>query len=520
MNNSNDIINTVKKWMGLILYLSVILEIMLFPTWPNFCGCLMSLICWMIFSTFFLKRDIILEHPFAFTMFLSMFLYRYLPLIATLTEGKPITYGFELPFQTFFYETLLFIVSSLSFYFACVIAKKRNNIIQKTLYSLGFFECNVKMLWVLGCIGVVARLYTFSQGKIEFGDIAGKTALGFTYLMCAPLCLLFPTLWKKNAVSKVNQIMIWIYVPFIFLLSFAKNSRYSMIEPIATLILLFLLRALKDNVALNKIISPIKVIVLAFFLIFGINFLSDFSLAMLENRRIRGDIDRKELFERTIETYQNKELMSVLRSVPSIDQGELLSYADGWNEAYLDNFMLNRYGNMRITDQTLYYADKIGYSNSKMQRNFFDSWILKVFPTPFLRTIGINIDKSQYEYSPGDCLYTLATSGRTGYGYYRVTSHVGDGLATFGYWYFPIQFLLFFLVFKLLDCLVFYGKTVNYSIYGLLNIFFFMGMFRNAAGCGADLGFIIRGFWQEIFVYWIVLVMMNLLLIRRNRRNV
>ncbi|MBD0850777.1 glycosyltransferase family 1 protein [Maribacter arenosus] len=57
----------------------------------------MAIIAYWVFS-YFLKEKYIRLYPFAFLMYLSMFMYRYLPLIATLAERKPITYGFERPY--------------------------------------------------------------------------------------------------------------------------------------------------------------------------------------------------------------------------------------------------------------------------------------------------------------------------------------------------------------------------------------------------------------------------------------
>lgn len=67
----------------------------------------MSIFSWWIFTNLFLKRDVILSHPFSWMFYLSMVLYRYLPLIATFFDGKPITYGFENPYYTIFGEMLL-----------------------------------------------------------------------------------------------------------------------------------------------------------------------------------------------------------------------------------------------------------------------------------------------------------------------------------------------------------------------------------------------------------------------------
>jgi hypothetical protein len=507
MNNNQGFVDVAKRWIGLVLYFAVVLEMMFFPSWQNLCGCIMALICWAIFRTFFLKKSLILEHPFAFAMFLSMFLYRYLPLVATLAEGKPITYGFEMAYQTFFFETLLFMVSALAFHLACNTKKRQNNLMQRLFYSAGFFNNSVNIFWGLGFIGVAAHLYVYAQGYglIGYGDVFSKFMNGITFLMCAPLCLLFPALLKIN-VSVGTKRAVWCYMVFISLLSFATNSRLAVLTPIATIVLLFLLHIIKSNIDIKNLISPTKIVLSIVLLIFGLGFLADISLAMLANRGIRGDIKWTTLIDETIETYQDERVMRILRTESEKEKGRTISYVEGWDETYLDNFMLNRYGNMRITDATLYYAEKMGWMNKKMQDDFFNqSW--KTLPTPVLVALNIPINKGNLEYSRGDLLASELLGG------YRVTSHVGDGLATFGYWYFPIQCVLFFFVFKLLDSFVFYSKSgVMYSALGLMNVFAFLGLFRNAGGCLLDLLFCIRGFWQLCVVYFIFFILIKRLL--------
>jgi hypothetical protein len=415
-------------------------------------------------------------------------------------------------YQTFFFETLLFIVSALAFHLACNTKKRQNNLIQRLLYSAGFFNNSVNIFWGLGFIGVAARLYVFAQGYglIEYGDVLGKFMNGVISLMCAPLCLLFPALLKIN-VSVGTKRAVWCYTVSICLLNLATNSRTAILTPIATLILLFLLYILKNNIDIKSLISPTKMVLSIVLLIFGLSFLADISLAMLANRSIRGDIKWTTLINETIETYQDERVMRILRTESAKEKSRTNLYVEGWDEMYLDNFMLNRYGNMRITDATLYHADKMGWMNKKMQDDFVDQ-LWKSLPTPLITILDISIDKRKLEYSRGDLLASNLLASEL-LGGYRVTSHVGDGLATFGYWYFPIQCVLFFFVFKLLDCFVFYSKSgVMYSALGLMNVFIFLGMFCNANGCLGDLSFCIRGFWQLCFVYFIFFVLVKRLL--------
>lgn len=491
------IIRQTKKGLVIMLVLAVVCELLFFPTMPNFFGCAMAIISYCVFSFFFQDKYIRL-FPFSFCMYLSIFMYRYLPLIATILEGKPITFGFERPYQTFIYEIVLFLVSSLAFYFACATPRRtdRNNIIHKSLYQLRFYEITPAIVWGIGLIGFLIRLYNFSAGDVEYGDVGGKFLSGLDYLMYAPLCLFFPTLLNLNYANKKS---VWIYAICIFMINIASNSRQSIITPIAILAILFLLYLVINNLKVTDYISGPKIVLLGLFLVFVLNLLSNVSVAMLHTRKIRSDVNKLELFQRTMETMQDEALMGRLKADKDKAEGnQFISYHQGWTEQYVDNFMLARYANMRITDQTLYYAEKKGYANRQMQEVFKQN-VLALFPTPLLSVLGIYVDKSKLEFSRGDLLYG------SGFGGYRVTSHLADGLATFGLWYFPIQFVALFIVFKLLNCFVFSSvKGYLYAPFALMNVFSFLGMFRNAQGIFNDFAYILRGFIQGVITYLII----------------
>lgn len=505
----HSVLDTIKKWMDIILFLAVTLEIILFPSWYTLSGCIMTCICWLIFKPFF-RREIILHHPFSFMMFFSMFLYRYIPLIATLIEGKPITYGFALPLETFLFETILFFVSAVAFYFGCKTIFSQNNFIQRFFHSLGFFSNNPVFIWYLGIVGMTANLYLFFTNQVEYGDIFGKFCIGISYLSYAPLCLLFPSLLRLNAYSHNREI--WIYVIFLFILNISTNSRYAILSPIALLTLLYILSILQKNTPARLILFSKKNFIIVCSLILSLFLLSRLSDAMLETRSIRHEVSKKELFRSTVKSLVQSKINSAHRPSSRLTIQQL-DYTSGWDETYLDNFLLNRYGNMRITDQTLYYAYNAGFANKNMRHSFYQS-IVALLPTPVLSFFNISLNKEDLEYSRGDLLYSLG-SHNTIIPSYRVTSHLGDGLATFGFWYFPIQFILFFLVFKLLDSFVFYSKSgIIYSVLGLMNIFLFLSMFRNAGGCLQEVAYCLRGFWQECFIFALFVCIFRLITIR------
>ena len=498
-----DIVQILRKWLSIFLFISIVLEMAFFASLENFCGCLMTLICWIIFS-FSLKRSVIVRFPFAFLVYLSMLLARYIPLPATLLEGKPLTYGFEVPYQTFFYETLMFVFESLAFYLAIMTDSYKNNQLKKILYRFHFFQTNSTALWIMGFLGLVARLQQMVvANQVEFGDVGSKFIAGFTYFQYAPILILFPSL-SGFRVGKLENKFVLAYSAFIFVLSFATNSREAMIYPIFTIVLLGFLYVTKYKISIYHFISPVKIVIVGVVIIFGLSFISDVSLAMLATRSVRSDVSRKELFQKTLQTLQDKQLMDQLRNISLESKSSVSSYSEGWNENYLDNFMLNRYGNLRVSDQTIYYANKIGFGNSKMQESFYNK-ILALFPSPLFSIFGIELDKSEILYSPGDMLYSLG-GGKNALGGFRVTSLVADGLTNFGFWCFPILAILLFFSFKLFNCFIIYkhGKIV-YSTLGLITIFSFIGIFRNSIGCNNIVGFLLRSFWQQIFTYGVMI---------------
>lgn len=471
---------------------------------------MMTGICWYIFSRIGLDETIIKEHTFAWLVFLSMSLYRILPLIATMLEFHSIGYNFVIPLDTYCGETVLYLISALAFYLAI---NTRNSLIwlKKILLKCGFYaRTSNNMLWAFGIFGLLIRLYLMSY-RIEFGDVIGKTLSGCTFFQYAPLLLFFPSLYKNRI---CNEMLIYngkalMYFVFLTILAFATNSRYAIIEPFGTFAILFILSYIQIPAAQRKRLGKGYIIGGCILMIFIVPFISDVSLAMLANRGIRGEVDKVELFKKTIETYLDNNKMDNLRRLKDIkdkkDRDETISLtanSQTWSETYVRNFALNRYCNLKVTDNTLYHAEKVGFSNSRMQKKFWTD-IVTLLPTPVLNFWGLKYDKKENSYSRGDLLKALS-GNHSPSASYLVTSHLADGLAVFGYFYFPLEFILFFLRFLFLDTFLFKcNGRIYYSLFGLITIFSFLAMFRNAGGGCDSLSYLLRGYWQDIILFTI-----------------
>lgn len=507
---------TIKRYGNIIVGACILIELLVWPSLNNLAGCIMTIVSWMIFSKIGLNEQVAREHTFAWLVFLSMSMYRILPLMATMLEGNSIGYNFVLPFETYCGETLLYLVSALAFYLA-INYKSPLLIFKRILFKCGFYsKVSDKILWSIGLLGFCFNLYVWGS-NIETGDVVGKTLFGFTFLRLAPLLLFFPVLYKED----YNRVLVYdfkclCYLILLIVVSFATNSREAILEPIGTFVLLFLLSYINCEKKIRHTINKRYILYGILLIIFVLPIINNISLAMLYNRAFRDDVSRTELFSKTMDTFLNKEKMETLYLLKEKNEEKetilSLKNTKKWTEVYVSNFALNRYCNLKVTDNTLYHAQKVGFSNDLMYKDFWIE-IVALLPSPILDFWGFHYDKDE-RYSRGDKLKALSEN-RHPFSSYLVTSHLADGLLTFGYWYFPIEFLLFFIRFLFLDTfLLKYEGRVYYSILGLITIFSFLAMFRNAGGCCDSLPYLLRGYWQDVILFIIAFSLVKKIVVR------
>ena len=493
---------SIKRYGNVIIFICVIIEMLIWPSINNLFGCLMTIISWFIFSRIGLNKQVAKEHIFAWLVFVSMSLYRILPLIATMLEGHSIGYNFILPLSTYCGETLLYLISALAFYLA-INCKNPLSFLKKILFQCGFYDrANKTTLWMMGILGFILQIYT-TVNYIEYGNVIGKTLIGFTFFQYAPILLFFPNLMGNNNSNKIiviNKACVF-YIALLVISSFATNSREVMLEPIGTFAILFLLSYINTSHNISHVINSKYIIIVILAVSFVIPIINNISLAMLYNRQFRKDTNRAELFVKTIETLSDKKKMEELHFLKEKrdmnEQNNTTSKT--WSETYLRNFVFNRYCNLKVADNTLYHAKKVGFANKQM---FDDFWleIAALMPTPVLKFLNIDYDKN-VRYSRGDKLKAMSTNKHP-FSSKLITSHLADGLLTFGYWYFPIEFLLFFVRFLFMDTfLLRYKGKIYYSVFGLICIFSFLALARHGGGCCDSLKYLIRGYWQDVILF-------------------
>lgn len=516
-DRSMKVLQLIRTIIGLVTCFSVGLELLFFFSIPNLCGCIMTIITTWIFLTFFLYEDVILNRPFPFLMYLSMFFYHFLPLPFTLLERKPISYGMEMGITTFLLETIMFCIGSVAFY----LTEKRplyNGVITRLLNTFSFFsDYSDAVIVVIGIIGFIAKI----SALISLPIGALKTLLsGLVGLMYAPILLFFPDLYDSESKRNLRRPFVWAYTIIVFLMSFGTNSRYALLTPFGIFAILYFLSVCKSKMTFGEIAHPKRVIALVLIVFVGLSTVDKVSNAMLQVRNIRDDVSFTELLSLTIDTIMSGDIKEI-EVYDILETKEASKYSSGWTEEYLDNFMLNRYANMRISDETLYLASRLDDNQiEKMRSDFYDRIII-TFPNPVIKMLGSDLDKDDYISSRGDLLNYYAGNGSSyTLGNLIVTSNLADGLIQFGFVYFAIQFFLWLITFRLLDSMCYRcdGETY-YSLFGLISVFTILGMFRNANGCLEDISYIIRYFWQDAFLFVLVFFLARSIVYTFNKRR-
>ena len=491
----------IKKYLWIFILTCTIIELIVFPDYNNLYLCLLALFSLFLYDLV-LDQELIRNHFFSFLCYSTLFMYRFLPVFATLLDGNPVSIGFNNALNVFTGELLLFVIATLAFYLNAR-NKTNNNLLRRFYKKIYIFkQYTSNEIWILGYIGLSIMVISKFTSSIEIQKILQTLSI-FRY---APICLLFPKLTGIYYKKRKNVLF---YIVFITFISLISGSRQVLLFPICTFLLLFILNCVFFNdakkLSFNKYIKylPIFIIIIILF--------NRISLAMINSRDIVFDKSStsSDIISSIIYNTFNTENSDIkTKSMFAIDNTYKFDL-DEWDEKYVSNSFLNRYCNLRVSDQTLSRAQSIGYNNPDMF-SFFVINSYTFLPTPFLHILGINIDKSDYSYSRGDLLYSLS-SGKPIFESHVVTSYLGDGLATFGYYYFIIQFILWFFLFKLVDTLILRDNNkVYYSIYGLCSVFMFFGLTRNAQGCSSDYFYIVRLFWNGIIGCIIVCLFLKL----------
>ena len=500
---SGYILTILRRALFVITAVSFVLEMIFFPSIENFVGCIMMVIAHVTFVCTALRKYKIVSSPFLFVVMMSMFAYRYLPVPGTLLSFRPVSYGMETPVKTFVSETLFFLLFAVIYYISAYgITKRRGPV---GFYKLiGLYNYGSEhSIWLLGIVGLIVRIISYSNNSFYHSGLS-DTIQDLTY---APVVLFFPFFFNENPEKPVDfkKPVIWAYLIIRSIVSLGSNSRFEIISPFILIAIFYFIYLVKEDVDLKSILSLKKIIYGLVSVLLILSLIQRISDAMLAVRDNKFDYSLSQLIRITAQIT----IDSVGAKQEEVEQEkEAQPYSVKWTEEYIDNFALNRYGNIRVSDEIYFYSKDLSDEDRADLRESLKNRLLCLLPTQVMRLFGFEIDKSDYNYSNATYLYYKA--GYCDYDFiftHRVeTSYLPDGLSIFGGYYLIIQSLLFLITFWFIRGLSYYdqsGKYV-YSLYGLifLNTFHHMGLY--AHGVFGSFSFLLRNMWESILVFLVV----------------
>lgn len=442
------------------------------------------------------------------------FYYFILPPIATSFEFKPLINNLKEPIADYLFMTLFFgsTFTAYIIYIKSSSLRKVRFIFSENLYRrLGLFSNNKdSVVWIMGlsALFIAAIVTIFPDENSELTKILKATQ----FISALPLFLIVKKIFGFNddkPMGMSSKVFILIYLLIIFILSIAQNSRGIFLTTCFSLLLAYIIGICCGWYNFDKKSRRRYLILLATgVLIYPIY--SRISDSMLVARDIRSDSNVVELASYTLDAFLD------FSKIENYKNSNAISEVD-WDERYVENSIFSRSANIKFVDNGISYVLNFNEDQTKALQNLEFDKVLSLIPNIFLDNFNFNIDKSfVVSGSGGDILYFVKNSSYSSFGGYKTGSLIASGYGVFGILFFPLSMLVLLLVFPIVDA--YSSRTIcnadlkekillSPAVVPLLSTWFF---YLTSAATGAEslagfLGFLIRGWWINLFLYVIFL---------------
>jgi hypothetical protein len=515
----NGTLSTFKKGITNFLLISVILEIIFFFDPINIFASIVLFFGWLIVKNIILTSKNIKCYPVSFVMILGLAIFHYiLPIPLTLLELKPVTFNMNVPFLTFSHHFFFIVAIVISHKFYTGISNGKN-IFRSILTKTDFYRIPTnRQIWISALIGLLSIFYIYfiyGQWQTEASDrtLTYYVATIFSQFVWMPLIILFSKFRNTSSLSKKNYKYLIIYSIVVFVISIASNMRTLLFSGIMIIVFLFFIGVMFEYYSLRKLITPVRLIKYSILVLLISGPLLDFGYAMVIVRQERYDLSAAAFLEKTLDVYNDKELLNKIKSIEVGTGGSQSFKIKRWDEGYIDNLLVNRFVNLKISDNCLYFADKIGFKNPLMQTELLNQ--LSAFTPNFLLN-SLELDyKNKMEfssYSLTDFLYSLAIDDSSVKGSFIIGSMPGLGMAIFGYWYLLVIIPMFIIIFAMFDSFVIVknGK-VTFSFLFFTMLFMVVNYFNDRHVFTYELRFIFRSYIESIIIILLSMKIIRLL---------
>lgn len=500
----------IKNRINLIFLFSCVLETIFFFDLNNLWATLILLLVWFLLNEFVLTTRVMLRYPISFLMFFGLTLFHViLPIPLTLIELKPVTFNLLLPFDTFLHHGVFIIVLICTHILYQHLTKRRNPL-RSLLCLTAFYKTpNTRVIWISSIAAFAFNFYFYViyGGWENYGSKNLFITLGqsLSIFLWMPLIIPFGKLrGVEKRLSKRTIILIVGYSLLVIIISVISNWRTMLFSGIVIFLALYLLGILYGQYKISKIFSPTKLVAFGIAIYLFTGPIMDLGLAMVITRQTRYTTDSKQFLNNTIDVYKDKDELNAYREIATLSTKNVRTKR--WDENYLDNYFFNRLCNLKISDNCIYYANKLGYAHPKMQAVLADQ-ITSYVPGFLSKRLGIQSEtrNEEFQSSIADNLYSLAIHDPTVKGSAVIGSMPGVGLSIFGYWYLLVIIPIFLIIFTMFDSFVNISKgRIDYSYYFYPLILICFNFFNDRHVFNFELRWILRNYVESVILFLIL----------------
>lgn len=348
----------------------------------------------------------------------------------------PVAAGLRIPVQTFGHLAglqLVAILAHCTFRYVKPVHSIADSIAKRVLSPMGLFIIpSPSNLWLLGVIGFLAQ----TAGASATGNVLGKAVDGIRFLAWCPF--LIPVYHNRLGPDycdiRKHLPAIAGFLALSVILGLALNMRGTMVVGVTMAALVFLLLIIQDESPLKKG-TYLKLIIGAGVMSVGVLILGDVARAMAVARGLRGQVTPIEMLSKTVELIVDRSKQDSGDNYINID-----AVLGLYDEQYLTSPALARFVETKFHDNTLFYGSLLTENSLEDLLETTKDQFITVFPEPLLKALDIKTKKDDLFFSMGDYMSNLAYG--LGMGGFKTGSALGQGISLFGFFFYPIYFLI------------------------------------------------------------------------------
>lgn len=496
------------------MFVMVLIENILFFGLENFIASLVLFLGWVLLKTFVFTSYNLKNHPVSFIMLLGLSFFHYvLPIPLTLLEFKPVTYNLVVPYLTFLHHFLFVLIITITHKIYANISQNKN-IFRSILLKTDFYKTpSNRQIWITGILGLIFSFYIyfiFGQWQSERSErgFVFYVANIFQAYIWMPLIIPFSKYRFENVSENIyskNKLILYSFL--VFVVAITSNMRTILFSGVLLIVFLFLVGVVYGFYSIKKYLKPKKIGLAIIVFLLASGPLVDLAYTMVIVRQDRVEMSASDFLEKTISVYQDKERINKAKQIGSSIINKSAFKINTWNEEYLNNIVLNRFVNLKISDNCLYHARNVGYNNPQMQEELFNQ-IVAFTPNILLNVFNVDSSKKleTSSYSITDYLYSLSISDPNVRGSAIIGSIPGLGMAFFGFWYLVIIIPIFIIIFFMFDSFVKIHKgKIIFSYFFFVMLLMIANYFNDRHVFVFEIRYIFRTYAENIIIFIIIM---------------